>query len=74
MSNTDFLTLALVVITAFYAWATLKILRANEAMVAAMRDQQNAAMRPYITVSIHIRTGTQLLYQSKTWVKQPRWA
>ena len=64
MSNTDLLTLALVVITAFYAWATLKILRANEAMVAAMRDQQNAAMRPYITASIHIRTGTQLFYLS----------
>jgi len=64
MSNTDLLTLALVVITAFYAWATLKILRANEAMVATMRDQQNAAMRPYISVSIHIRTGTQLLYLS----------
>lgn len=64
MSNTDLLTLALVVITAFYAWATLKILRANEAMVAAMRDQQNAAMRPYISVSIHIRTGTQLFYLS----------
>lgn len=64
MSNTDLLTLALVVITAFYAWATLKILRANEAMVSAMRDQQNAAMRPYITVSTSLRTGTQLFYLS----------
>jgi len=64
MSNTDLLTLALVVITAFYAWATLKILRANEAMVSTMRDQQNAAMRPYITVSANIRTGTQLFYLS----------
>ncbi len=60
MTNTDWLTLALVVITAFYAWATLKILRANESMVSAMRNQQNAAMRPYILVSATVRTGTQL--------------
>ena len=60
MTNTDWLTLALVVITAFYAWATLKILHANESMVSTMRDQQNAAMRPYILVSATARTGTQL--------------
>lgn len=64
MTNTDWLTLTLVVITAFYAWATLKILRANEAMVSTMRDQQNAAMRPYILVSTNLRIGTQLLYLS----------
>ena len=64
MTNTDWLTLALVVITGFYAWATLKILRANEAMVSTMRDQQNAAMRPYILVSTSGRMGTQLLYLS----------
>ena len=64
MANTDWLTFALVVITAFYAWATLKILRANEDMVSTMRSQQNAAMRPYILVSTNIRTGTQLLYLS----------
>jgi hypothetical protein len=64
MSNTDWLTLALVVITAFYAWATLKILRANEDMVSTMRNQQNATMRPYILVSTNIRMGTQLLYLS----------
>ena len=64
MTNTDWLTLALVVVTAFYAWATLKILRANESMVSAMRNQQNAAMRPYILVSASVRTGTQLFYLS----------
>lgn len=64
MTNTDWLTLALVVITAFYAFATLKILRANEAMVTAMKEQQNAAMRPYVLVSSRVRTGTQLLYLS----------
>ena len=68
---TDLLTLALVVltallvvVTAFYAWATLKILRANEAMVSTMRDQQNAAMRPYISVSANVRTGTQVFFLS----------
>lgn len=64
MTNTDWLTLALVLITAFYAYATRKILRANEAMVSTMREQQNATMRPYILVSTSVRTGTQLLYLS----------
>ncbi len=64
MTNTDWLTLALVLITAFYAWATLQILRANQAMVSTMREQQNAAMRPYILISTSVRTGTQLLYLS----------
>lgn len=64
MTNTDWLTLALVLITAFYAWATLQILRANQAMVSTMKEQQNAAMRPYILVSTSVRTGTQLLYLS----------
>jgi len=64
MTNTDWLTLALVLVTAFYAWATLKILRANEAIVSTMRNQQNAAMRPYVVVSVSPRSGTQLLYLS----------
>ncbi len=64
MTNTDWFTLTLVLITAFYAYATFKILRANEAMVLAMRDQQNAAMRPYILISTNIRMGTQLFYLS----------
>ena len=54
MTNTDWITLALVVITGFHAWATLKILRANEAMVSTIRDQQNASMRPYILVSTNL--------------------
>lgn len=64
MTNTDWFTLTLVLITAFYAYATFKILRANEAMVTTMRDQQNAAMRPYIIISANVRMGTQLLYLS----------
>lgn len=58
----DWLTLALVVITAFYAFATFKILRANEAVVSEMRRQQEAAMRPYVSVSTYLRTGTPLFY------------
>lgn len=64
MTKTDWFTLTLVLVTAFYAYATFKILRANEAMVKTMRDQQNAAMRPYIIISVNVRMGTQLLYLS----------
>lgn len=61
MNATEWLTLALVVITGFYAWATLRILRVNEAMVSTMKDQQDAAMRPYLEVSMNVRTGTNIL-------------
>lgn len=61
MSSTDWLTLALVLITAFYAWATYRILRANEAVVRASREQTEVQLRPYIVVSAVIRTGTTLV-------------
>jgi hypothetical protein len=61
LSNTDWITLALAVITAFYAWATFRILRANEGVVAAMREQIESQLRPYIEVSVAPRTGTTLL-------------
>lgn len=61
MSATDWLTLALVVITGFYAWATFRILRANEGVVAAMREQTEAQLRPYVVVCATVRTGTTLL-------------
>jgi hypothetical protein len=60
-SNTDWLTLALVVITALYAWATFKILRANQAVVNAMREQTEAQLRPYVVAAAVARTGTTLL-------------
>ena len=60
-SITDWLTLALVIITGFYAWATFKILQANEGVVAAMREQTEAQLRPYVTASVSVRTGTTLL-------------
>ena len=61
LTATDWLTLALVVVTAFYAWATFRILRANEGVVAAMREQTEALLRPYIVVSASPRVGTTLL-------------
>jgi hypothetical protein len=61
MTATEWLTLVLVAITGFYAWATLRILKANEASVAAMRDQQEAEQRPYIAVRPFIRPGTTLV-------------
>lgn len=61
MNATEWLTLALVLITGFYAWATLRILKANEASVASMRDQQEAEQRPYISVVPFVRPGTTLI-------------
>lgn len=64
MTNTDWLILALVAITAFYAWISIRILRANQAMISAMKHQQNETMRPHIQASVSVRPGTQLLYLS----------
>jgi hypothetical protein len=61
MSNTDWLTLALVVITGFYAWATFRILRANEAVVHATRMQTEAQSRPYVVIAPTVRSGTTLV-------------
>ncbi len=62
MSSTDWLTLALVAITAWYAWITRQILKTNESMVQAVRDQQYAAMRPYVQVTTAVRPGTSFIY------------
>jgi len=61
MTSTDWLTLALVAITAFYAWATFRILRANEAVVAAMQAQTEAQTRPYVVASAAPRVGTTMM-------------
>ena len=61
VTNTDWLTLALVLITAFYAWATFRILKANESVVEAMRQQTEAQTRPYVVVAPSVRTGTTLV-------------
>jgi hypothetical protein len=61
LTTIDWLTLALVVITGFYAWATFRILRANEGVVAAMREQTETQLRPYVVISVAPRVGTTLL-------------
>jgi len=61
LTTIDWLTLALVVITGFYAWATFRILRANEGVVSAMREQTEAQLRPYVVISVAPRIGTTLL-------------
>lgn len=62
LSNTDWFTLALVIITAMYAWATFKILCANQAAVNAIREQTEAQLRLYVVSvqevcdkTVHIR-------------------
>lgn len=62
MSATDWITLALVLITAFYAYITFRILRANEALVLQMKRQLDRVVRPYVTVSLRNRMETQLIY------------
>jgi hypothetical protein len=47
------LTVLLVVITGFYAWATYKILRANENVVREMQQQSEEIARPRISVFVH---------------------
>ena len=42
----EVLTGILVIITGSYAWATYKILRANEKVVEEMKEQSEAIMRP----------------------------
>lgn len=62
MNTTEFLTFALVLITAFYAWATYRILQANERVVSAMREQTEAQLRPYVVAYVSTRIGTTLLH------------
>ena len=47
----EVLTAVLVVITGFYAWATYRILLANERVVEVMHEQADAITRPYISIS-----------------------
>ncbi len=58
----DYLTGALVLITAFYAWATFRILRANEKVVEVMHEQAEAVTRPYITVAPVLEPDNPIFY------------
>lgn len=54
MTATEILTALLLVVTAFYAWATFNILKANQAIVTVMRDQIELQTRPYIQPSLFL--------------------
>ena len=54
----EILTAVLVIITGFYAWATFRILRANEKVVSVMEKQAVAMGRPYVTVTPFVLPGT----------------
>ncbi|MES2189607.1 MAG: hypothetical protein V4454_05750 [Pseudomonadota bacterium] len=58
----ELLTAVLVVITAFYAWATYKILRANEKVVEAMYEQAIAVGRPYVVVAPTLEVDNPIFY------------
>ena len=48
----EVLTSLLVIITAFYAWVTFRIMKANERTVAAMHSQIESATRPYVALGL----------------------
>lgn len=58
----EFLTALLVVITGLYAWVTYRILKSNERVVEVMRDQSEAAYRPYITVTPFVEPDNPIFY------------
>jgi len=58
----EFLTALLVVITGFYAWVTYRILKANELVVGAMREQSEATYRPYVTITLFLEPDNPIFY------------
>lgn len=58
----EILTALLVVITAFYAYVTHRILKANQAAVGAMREQSEALTRPYVVVSPYLPPKGWIFY------------
>lgn len=58
----DYLTGVLVLITGFYAWATFKILRANEKVVEVMHEQAETVIRPYISVAPILEPDNPIFY------------
>jgi hypothetical protein len=58
----EVLTGILVFITAFYAWATFRILRANERVVDVMKRQAEAITRPYIQVVPYMKPSDPYFY------------
>ncbi|MFE8073515.1 hypothetical protein QQM79_20900 [Marinobacteraceae bacterium S3BR75-40.1] len=62
MDVIDYLTAILVFITAIYAYLTHRMAKASEASVNAMREQSEALIRPYVTVTPYVRPHTTILY------------
>ncbi len=58
----DYLTGALVLITGIYAWATFRILRANEKVVEVMHEQAEAVTRPYVSVAPILEPDNPIFY------------
>jgi hypothetical protein len=58
----NLLTALLVAITAFYAWVTHRILKANEKVVSVMQAQHDSATRPYITIRPFTEPGNPILF------------
>jgi hypothetical protein len=56
------LTGVLVVITAFYAWITFKILKANESVLHETKLQREAFFRPYISISPVVYTENPIFF------------
>lgn len=50
----------LVIITAFYAWATFRILKANEGVLNAAREQSESLSRPYVSLILYLVPGTTI--------------
>ncbi len=58
----EFLTAVLVIVTAIYAFLTHRMAESSKATVEEMRNQSEAMMRPYITVSTFVRPHTPFIY------------
>lgn len=50
----EVLTAVLVLVTGWYAWLTMRILKANERAVQATLDQNMALTRPYVVVALSV--------------------
>ena len=58
----EILTGILVLVTAIYAYLTLRMAKASEASVEDVRQQSEAMLRPYISISPFIRPQALILY------------
>jgi len=47
----ELLTAGYLAVTIFYAWATFKIMQANQRTLTALQDQTEATLRPYVSIS-----------------------